>query len=1076
MAPWVRIRGAAGIARRGEGVRFGVPLSPAALADPAGLQVSDAGGTVLPAQLLPLARWPDGSLRWVLVSLQVDVPPFGEASLRIGFGQTSGAPASPCALPSLARQDGGRVVVDTGAIAVAVGAGISAAFQVVRAADLPALAAGPALRIESADGQVHGQQPPDHLEIEENGPLCACVFASGPLGVPSSAPTFRYETRLFLWRDRAEVHAEHTFVNVGEEPVAGLRRVTLSYAWEQPVLGFSASAGPGPQSRSGTLAAGDALRLEQACRFWQELGRREDGEADYYVKEAGFSCALRQNGRLLQAGEKAAGWVLAAGGEGVCGTAVRHFWQHGPKGIEVRAGGGWALDLVPCLQPEASGPGGAAASAPLRKWVPFWGRGPGTRQDMDRDMALQGYGGPAWDAPVRFGRSRAVTHEVLYLFAPAAAAAEACQRLAGFTAPLVPVVDPAYLCATGALRWVTPADPGRWPLYEEGMARGLAAYQTRALEYGLLHFGDLKLAYGNYSTAPGSYANHEYDTVHGLLVQLARTGEPDCLRRAGEAARHLADVDVDQMSGAPRMHGYMDTGEQHEECYTTGPVDHAYAEGLADHYCFTGDRRSLRAALRIAGHCRSAPQVLAERGVAGTDGRTIARPCLALLAVHDLTGDPRFLEPVDQVVEALTRYAGDPQEGLGEAVGWRPWLGEGEHLSEHIDELLCRYHALTGSAEALAALRRSLDRFLATWDPETERFVGRMDRIGHAPTRLRPPLPVPVPGQAGVSNELALAYLASVTGEPRYLLPVLAGLQAYGRGVDRAIGNRDFPAVRLLSAHFIALVSRMPPGSLAGAAAPRAALAAPLGPSLTAHTESGTVSGTAEGEVRFVTSPFGQPALETGHRGRVRFPVPPDLLRLPGSLCLWVSQDLTMPRAPEMAPHPRGLVHLTGDEPLASALDVHLTYNTLWVRLYDGRGWLTACLELPVAHWRAGEWHHLAVVWNRFTLTGHMDGQRLAQEPAWLPEGEQRMLWVGWRPLNWYAGCRFHGLQVYRTPLPPYRVRALYEEECPYGAAERQEMARYRDEGRWQFASGGIVALRQACPLLAADEAAGAPP
>jgi len=711
----------------------------------------------------------------------------------------------------------------------------------------------------------------------------------------------------------------------------------------------------------------------------------------------------------------------------------------------------------------------------VEKWVPTFGRGANTRENLRADLQTHDYTGPPRHAPVRFGRTRAITHDILYDFGRAEGDDDARLRLSAYGAPLVPVVDIPYLCETQAMKWITPADRERWPHYEHGLSRGFARYQSEAREYGLLHWGDIKLAYGNYATAPGSYANHEYDTVHGLLVQFARAGDRDCHRCAREAARHIADVDVDQVHGGGRMHGYVQSGEHHEECYTGGTLDHAYVEGLLEHYCFTGDRRSLRAFRRIAESCKKIPDVVAERGIAGIDCRTIGRSCIALLAAYDITGLDEYLAPVRTVVDELVEYAGHPAAGLKGSTGWRPWLGEGEHMAEHIHELLARYHYHTGDSAALRTLRTAIDYSIATWDPETERSFGRPDRIGHPPTRNVPPTPQPEPGEAMVSNEFSLAYLASQTGEPIYLRPVVAGMKNYGRGLEHAVGNRDFPHVRLLSAHFIALMAAIDVDR--DELARRAllpALAVPLMGDLTCRTGEGDSEATVHGSVDFVDSIFDRPVLQTGKTSWVSFDAPEDILEHPGAVSLWVSQDLDLKSAIDMGPSPRGLVHIADTGSLTNALDVHLTYNEMWVRLYDHRGWLTSCLQVPVPDWRPGEWHHVAAVWNRFTLTAYVDGRRMAQQPSWLPRGGQRTVHVGWRPLNWFAASRFCILRLFRSPLPGYQVEAIYEEECPYSRQEREQMAHYRDEGTWKLARGGGVSIVEGCPVLAAD--LGAPP
>jgi hypothetical protein len=101
--------------RRGEPVRIGVPLPRGAASDASALAVVGAAGQRVASHAQALDRWPDGSIRWALVDLLVDVEQ-GEArgyALEIAPGPIA-ADASPSLPRCTATEASGTIRVDTG--------------------------------------------------------------------------------------------------------------------------------------------------------------------------------------------------------------------------------------------------------------------------------------------------------------------------------------------------------------------------------------------------------------------------------------------------------------------------------------------------------------------------------------------------------------------------------------------------------------------------------------------------------------------------------------------------------------------------------------------------------------------------------------------------------------------------------------------------------------------------------------------------------------------------------------------------------------------------------------------------
>ena len=67
----------AGVARKDWPVSSGIPLPSGALRDVTRISLFDPRGQRLPLQSEALCRWPDGSIRWLLLDSLIDLPASG---------------------------------------------------------------------------------------------------------------------------------------------------------------------------------------------------------------------------------------------------------------------------------------------------------------------------------------------------------------------------------------------------------------------------------------------------------------------------------------------------------------------------------------------------------------------------------------------------------------------------------------------------------------------------------------------------------------------------------------------------------------------------------------------------------------------------------------------------------------------------------------------------------------------------------------------------------------------------------------------------------------------------------------
>ncbi|MCE5272399.1 hypothetical protein LLH00_14060, partial [bacterium] len=209
-----------GLARRAEVVSTGLPLPRGAVHDPVSLGLLDGSGKAVPAQFLTQAVWPDGSVKWLLLTFPADCAPKTEARYTLTDKASTPVGTSPLAV----REEGGKVIVETGVLKAELDReyfdlfgrvwldhnrdGVFTDSELVTTPENPegiAAVDAQGRRLASRWGKV------DSLVVEERGPVRATVLVKGSL--------FEYESyrRGDPWVDytaRLQFHAGSGLVRV----------------------------------------------------------------------------------------------------------------------------------------------------------------------------------------------------------------------------------------------------------------------------------------------------------------------------------------------------------------------------------------------------------------------------------------------------------------------------------------------------------------------------------------------------------------------------------------------------------------------------------------------------------------------------------------------------------------------------------------------------------------------------------------------------------------------------------------------------------------------------------------------
>ncbi len=607
-------------------VSGGFPFGRSELREPGNVRLTHDGRGV-PVQTRPLAFWPDGSIKWLLLTFAAD-----------GSG-TGGAAGEQSATFDLTRRDGSaqvwRLDYGGGARPDAGGAAVKAAEagSVVRIDTGPLqleLSTGQGwLRKVVADGRevlsaparsfvdfLRPEQPypcgtslvqgrPDDgtlsvekVELEESGPLRAVVRLEGMTG---SVEPQRVIIRLEAYAGRRLARCFQSVEFLHQDPRAAfVRRMGM----ELPLRGMAAAAATvGGQSGEQPVAGTRRVGLRQHSHLGYTAWSQNRGE---------------RFPRIADSAHRSRGWLDVPAADGGVTVMLRDMWQQFPLELVADRDQG---TLTAFFWP---------ASAPpmdVRRYSNYPHRGQGESTSTHSDwVATSYYGNDPFKGVTR-------THEVLWLFhglEPAPAAIDAVN--ADFQRPPLVYAGAERYRATRVMLPEPLADPALCPRGAANLhnfARFWMFHQKLWGWYGLWDYGDVGHMFqtgygwilapdklrGALAAGDGGKSLKQNDFVHdyhpnhdwaldngrwgwsnteGLLNlfmqgEYLRTGDRDVYFFVEAMARHNRDVDMrhdGKWLGYGTRHGVQHWSDgNHEERQTT------HSEFRYHHY-LSGDMRS----------------------------------------------------------------------------------------------------------------------------------------------------------------------------------------------------------------------------------------------------------------------------------------------------------------------------------------------------------------------------------------------------------------------------------------------------------------------------------------------------
>jgi len=703
-------------------VTSGVPFPRGMVADAGAIVLRDATGNRVPLQRRVLDRWPDGSVRWLLLDF---IAPRAANRFHIAIG----APDAP--EPSAGRSlhidtRGNVVVVDTGAAQFMIERGGEFPFSDVTVRGRSVFdAVRSGLWVTGADGgSVEGIC--ESLEIEESGPLRAVVTIAGSLGQAGFRSLLDFKARLTFYAGSPAVRfalsvcnwrrARHRggFWDLGDAGSVRIRDLSLLLACRP---GGAATIGA-------SLEPGQPIAtVHGRAHVYQESSGGPHWQSINHVNHKGV-VPLRYNGYRSQldaaagSGLRATPLMLVQSATAGVACAVPHFWENFPKAITASP-----FQLLLQLFP--------SDSAELHE--------------------IQGGERKTHVFVAAFGDETISEAAAAWALAPRAAR-----------------VCPAWYAASEAVPYLTPLaeDPHLQytTLVDAAIAPsdGFVARREIIDEYGWRNFGDLyadheAVELGGPSRV--SHYNNQYDGIAGFATQFMRSGHVRWWQLMSDLAAHVVDIDIyhTDRDKAAYNHGLFwhtshstDAATSTHRSYTRhSPADsggpsaqHNYTTGLMLHYFLTGEPLSREAVVDLSrfvvdlddawktpfAWLAPGETALASHSpyTSPTPGRAAANSVCALLDGHRLTGDAALLAKADRIVRR-TVHPADAIDRMNLLDAERTWSYTMflEALGRYLD-----YKIEIGALDEMYAYGRAALLHYARWMAAHESpFLERADRL-----------------------------------------------------------------------------------------------------------------------------------------------------------------------------------------------------------------------------------------------------------------------------------------------------------------------------------------------------------
>ncbi|MFG0263052.1 MAG: hypothetical protein ACF788_11725 [Novipirellula sp. JB048] len=643
----------AGVARR-EPVTFGVPIPQGRLGHPDRVALLD-GKQAIAAQCRALVRWPDRTVKWLLVSSHVELDANQTKSLTLAFG--GDVEAVKAAAKPLLQRICNSLVVDTGKTRLTMNR--QTGLGTIETAD-GLLSRLPQSRLTSTDGRVFTGKV-ESGKVEESGPQRVVILTRGHHLDEAGEPLFGFELRYFLHADDPFIRVDHILqhdivspeMKYGDE-MKSFRSLDLVFATETAGARVALAG-----DKNHLLAPGERLFQHESDAFSLPSG-------DTGTRAPG----LATSGKLT--------------------VAVRDFWQQWPKAISAE-NGALTLGLYPAITPEDR-----YANRPDEHILYFYLRDGNYTFRSGFEKRHELLIGPSTDEPQWQAIAGRVNEPLLVTASPDwYLGSGALPGLGVHNAPKFPAYEKmlsddthGYLAQREENNWYGLMNFGDW-WGERGGNWGNIEYDLQhAMLTQYFRTGD-KLFFDVAEDA--ARHNADVDVVHFAAGQKAGPGRA---RRVGQAWVHSMG----------HTGGYYPRDYMGMSIYAQGYAEnegHMWNQGNLAYWLLTGDQQVRRAALQL-GDWLAGPNTI-DFGYG--NARVPGWMGIIAMSSYFATEDPYYLNAMHLIYEEVQDKA-DPMAGLwvhklspGHCNCEEPHYGEAGFMAGVLMTSLKYYYLATGDDE-----------------------------------------------------------------------------------------------------------------------------------------------------------------------------------------------------------------------------------------------------------------------------------------------------------------------------------------------------------------------------------------
>lgn len=538
-----------GLSRNDELLRLGVPLAKGVANNASGLAIV-CGQQPVPSVLLPLAYWPDGSIKWLSIQVLCSIPACAKRLYSVVACEGELMPGeADCGLVSQLGE--GRFGLG---LSDELDVSLGVVFRDVQGRRVPF-----SVTEQSVESNSFVQSAKIHGDLSVDGKSCLLVL------------------ELQKWQSTAAIHMDVTVHNpnpsvhpgglwdLGDE--AGIRFAELSLE-----VGTAGGVGgiASDYRQANTLCTGNSVCLHHESSGGENWSSINHLTADGTVSVRYRGYQMASDGEQLGEGDRAEPYGQLSCGQGSLVVAMQSFWQNFPKSLAIEPDK-IRLSLFPA---DTKFPHELQGGERKRHHLKIGYVEAGD----ERNLAAQALAPLKW----RLVSGQVAESGVLRHLVGVAESHD------GFFEQLV------FSAVNGAAR--------------------VERRREIIDEYGWRNFGDCfadhEVREGDGGEVYVTHYNNQYDLVFSFLRRFLITGDKRWFDLGQELARHVMDIDIYHTDGdraaynrglfwhtehfkpaATATHRCFSEQHQGGSGYGGGPsLQHCYAGGLLLYYYLTGDQ------------------------------------------------------------------------------------------------------------------------------------------------------------------------------------------------------------------------------------------------------------------------------------------------------------------------------------------------------------------------------------------------------------------------------------------------------------------------------------------------------